>query len=284
MLYLIIMQKGFALPLILIGILIVIVIAAGFFYLGRVTVQKPSTTTPTPLPSVSTSEQKDTSLPKLNPEEYGVISFAKIDNKVVLRYKNKFYDKQGYPEEPISISNPNDYSWTGLVKAPAYIDEFIKNYGESYDEIFSFKVFPNGKKILFIPRWEAEPVGDQGGWIFPVYYYDPANSPPTTKILSFTLTTGNEYIVPIIDQISSDGNYVSFDMFVCWNCHGHHPEKFLYSIGDKKAKRIGKVLDFKWLEKGNYEFKNYIVKECEEPGPGICNEDPNTLPLLTGQM
>lgn len=284
-------QKGNTLIFLLIGIL-VLAVAGGAYYLGRQTTPKFSST------PVSTSQPAPqiTSSPNIDSKDTGIVvksntvSFASVGDKIILRYKGKFFEESKTAfEDPteIKLGNEDSYSWYGLVDAPSYLEEQIRQRnGAGYNEIFSFKIFPDKKRFVFVMRWDNySPDPMKAGLELPVYLYDPSKDPDkSTKILSFKDPSDQKYNFPKIDQVSIDGKYISFNMFGCWNCGGHQPEKLLYQVDKGISKRIGKMIYFKWLESGNYEYKEYKEIECKESGPGACSEDESKLPLKTGRF
>lgn len=281
------MQKGQTGILILVGILVIAGIAAGAYYLGRSTIQtKPQNPIMTSSPVIfNVSEFQDSGI---TIKEY-TVSFARVGDKTLLRYKGKIYDQDdqyGNPQE-IKLNSVDNYQWYGLVDSP------IMNTQPTFakDEFFSFKVFPDKRNFVFVMRWDRLPEERSGQppkitQDFKVFFYDVTKGSKVTDTLSFVWPEDNGYPVPKIDKMSNDNRYVSFDMYGCWNCGGHQPEKLLLDVTTGISKRIGKVLEFEWQENGKYAYKEYIPKECP-PGPGIdygCFEEPNNLPLKQGQF
>ena len=273
------MQKGQSLMFILIGIVILGILAGGAFYFGRTIALKsrPSeiiANPPLPLPSAS-------------PKNFEVrvkdntISFLKIDSKVYLKYQGKIYDQdKNFEPQIIVLQNPDSYTWHGI------LDTDTSYTG---NEIFSFKVAPDNESFILIMRWDYLGSGTSkpkaGEKSYGIFYYD--SSKPEFKVsndLSFAPTSNSKYIVSKIDQFSQDGKYVSLNMFQCWNCDGHQPEKLLYNLKTGESKRIGKVSYFVWKDNGAYEYKDYLELQCKTSVPGPCSEDPTNLPLKTGQF
>lgn len=206
------------------------------------------------------------------------VSFAKVNGEILLNYKGKIYSQEYDPKtanvKKVDLKNIEQYQWRELVESPIKSPEaqFID------DELFDFRIFPNKEDFIIIMRWEQTDIP------YNVFYYNYL----TKKVigpLDFTPKNNKTryYRVPKIDQISLDGEYVSFNMFSCWNCGGHQPETLLLKLGNMGTKRIGQVSLFNWKVKGAYEYKDYIVKECSEPSVGECSEDQENLPLKIGQ-
>lgn len=275
------MQKGFAAPLVILGFIVLIIVAVGGFYIGKITeptLQLPdSTTSPQiPLPVLTTEKIKD-----IVPIKANTVSFAKANDKIYLRYKGKIYNqptRQSDSPGEINLSNSESYEWYGLVDSP--IETPTSKFFS--DELFDFKIFPDQQSFLFIMRWDS-PQDSQSKVFqdFKTFYYD-ANNYQLSNPLNTKLSEVRGYNVPKIYKVSDDGKYVAFSMFGCWNCGGHQPETLLLKLVTNSTKRIGKVLLFSWKDNGNYEYKDYIVKECTELTPGECSEDPQNLPLKTG--
>ncbi len=88
-----------------------------------------------------------------------------------------------------------------------------------------------------------------------------------------------------IKSVSADGRYVAFDVTPCWGCGGGYPTTFLFDTVRKMRESdgdIGRVLEFEWLDNGNYQYKEFIDRECEVFN--TCYMDPATLPLLKGSF
>lgn len=273
-------------------ILIIIVISGGAYVLNKNSVGE---SLPSPMPTISSIKTPSiTSAPIATPNSVvnnpigeNTVSFAMIDGKAILQYHGKFYDVDDsiYSPTPLTISNLNSYPWKGLVDRPESKDAYY------IDEIFSFKSLPNKLGFVFVMRWETEqkntPTASNpsSGAIIPnykVFYYDAIKN-KLFNSLTFE-PNSSQYSVPKIDKISSEGKFISFNMFGCWNCGGHKPETLLLNLETNISKRIGKIENFTWGENGNYTYKEYKVIDCAEPGPGQCNEDPTKLPLLRGQF
>lgn len=239
----------------------------------RTTNASPSTTKQ--LSPTETAEAVDNGIPITE----NTVSYAYIDNEIILQYKGKTYRPGTDAEDPREASIPTSaQTWIGLVDAPTKDDGF--------NELFSLEkavYVPQGTvpKFLFVVRLDID--------TYKVYYYDTV----AKQLKDFTSSiidpkeTAN---VPKIGWMSMDNNYASLNMFECWNCGGHKPATLLLNLQTGAVKRIGKTSYFNWKEKGNYEYKEYITKTCPTLPPGQegmqleCAEDPGSLPLKTGQM
>ena len=104
-------------------------------------------------------------------------------------------------------------------------------------------------------------------------------------LLSFTKTYREYFYVAKIDQISADEKCVSFNLFPCWTCVYDQAEKVLLDLESLSAVNIGRVSYFRWRDGREYEYKEYIEKDCypEDAAYGYkCPEDPSILPLKQG--
>lgn len=190
--------------------------------------------------------------------------------------------------EPLELSSEigDSGNWTELIVEP------IKNPTNAAsiliaDSLFSFKQIPNTRKFLFVSDMSRN-IGPVGGPWVPdqmekaLYLYDPDSGTKLKKIQVFDKSF--KYSFPKLDQFSSEGRYVELKLFGCWGCGGHMPETYLLDLQTLMAKNIGKVSYFEWQDGGNYGYKDYIVIECTEPGPGDCSKDPKDLPMKTGSI
>ena len=158
------------------------------------------------------------------------------------------------------------------------------------DELFSFKKSPVSGSFLFAVSWSRSASQSAPGAWSPtrferiLYLYDRnAVGEKLKKAAVFDKTTA-QYSFPKIDTFSPDGRFASIMLFACWGCGGHTPETYLLDTQTLKTKNIGRVSYFEWKSNGSYGYKDYIVIECSKPGPGECNQNPDSLPLKTGTL
>lgn len=223
------------------------------------------------------------------------ITSAFIGSHIILQYKHIYYDQNGgLNGDPVKVvvTNPDAYHWTGLVDGP-------DNHGNPVplDDIFSFKVAPNGRDFLFVMQADNYiAASGSAGQAYTVYYYHSNSaSPSATQLLLYKSfytplkkLSQQDYTVPKIDQFSSDGNYVSILLYHCAECTKHHPQYLLYNLASESQRNIGIVSNFSWLNNGAYQYKDYILTDCP-PNTGInlmdqeCSQDPENLPLKVGQ-
>ncbi len=275
--------------LLIIGIIVgLLIVGFGGYFVGKQnSKQPPQPQLPTESPTMTTPTTQATISPTAIPQDAGIpiqantVSFTRVNGTIYLRYKGKIYNEEAANKNDASLTNlptPDNYTWYGLVDAPA----ISANTG--FDELFDFKVFPNRYNFVFIMRWPIDDTKTD----YKVFSYD-AFAPNNKVSLIYTSTqanNGNEYPVPRIRQVSTDGNYIAFSLFACWNCGGHIPNTMLYNMVTKATKQIGKVSYFTWKDKGAYEYKEYKAIPCVTPleGHGECSEDPNSLPIISGVL
>ncbi len=187
------------------------------------------------------------------------------------------------PHELICL-NQNDYKWTPLVTEPIDNSAGDKSILVS-DNLFSFKKIPNTDNFLFVVDWERA-----GGELNVqkwsptkservLYMYDKDNAGHELKNIA-TYTTA----YPKIDSFSPEKRYVSLNFFGCWGCGSNKPPTLLLDTKNFTTKNIGRVSQFSWTSNGNYEYKDYVVIDCEYPQGWECTKEPDTLPLKTGKI
>lgn len=211
------------------------------------------------------------------------LGYQIINGNVILKYRDQYFSESiDYPPIKLQSSNVNVVNNELIC-----IMDTPKDVEAMYDELFSFKVFPDKQKFVYVMRWSLQEVEENRVNLFlPVFIYD-ISSKKNRQILSFRpYTSGQEkvYSFPHVESISSDNKHIAFTMHGCWDCGGHQPETLLYSVNEGQTRNIGKVIDFKWLKSGVYQYKDYVVISCEEPGPGECFKKAEDLPVKSGRM
>ncbi|MFH1187571.1 MAG: hypothetical protein V1688_01775, partial [bacterium] len=193
------------------------------------------------------------------------------------------------PHELICL-NPSDYKWTALVTEPIDNSAGDKSILVS-DRLFSFKQIPNTDNFLFVVEWWRYGGESAAAKLLTknekvLYVYDKDNAGHELKnIATYTYDESSGGLSPRIDSFSPDKRYVSLDLFGCWECGSNKPPTLLLDTKNFTTKDIGRVSQFSWTSNGNYEYKDYVVIDCEDPQGGWeCTKDPNTLPLKTGKM
>jgi len=283
-------QAGF-IHLVVVGvILLVLSLSVGAYFLGRqsggVGYKFPFKTPESKLSAVpvntSTLKEEKSEDSGIEVEKY-TISFARDGEQVFLRYRDEYYappvgNQYGINELTTGLYNADSLTWIGLINP---LDDM--DHG-GFDDILSFKVLPGNKNFIFTTRWEKHD-GDKTYWFINIFYYDQdLGKNKLVNLFSSNSKDTGKLVIPIVDQISNDGKYVSFNMHPCWNCDGRPTEKMLLNLETNQFKKINWVLEFKWENNGKYFYKDYIEKECTEPAQGPCIEDPKDLPVKQGQF
>lgn len=266
------------------GIIFVLLVigGSGFFFGVQTTLNNLPTPTPTntPTPTVTNTPTPTIVVPTDTgiPIGANTVSFTRVDGKLYLRYKGHLYSQEAANKNDYTLTqlpNPDAYQWYGLVDAPQIPADAL-----AFDEVFDFKLLPNKYDFIFIMRWPTNATTID----YRVFYYDSYKE--GNKVTNFFNTSVNPdtkgYQIPRLYEITSDGKYIAFNMFSCWNCGGHQPEVLLFDRETKETKNIGKVSYFKWRTKSDYEYKEYKVIECKFEGPGECSIEPDKLPFITG--
>lgn len=275
----------------LLFIVTVTIVGGTFYYLGEQQQAKNSPTGKLPLPmtpspavvfppdeietSTVAEEQKvkDEAVVPIGPN---TVSFARVEENTYLRYRDKIYDDSNQFElHEVQLLNPDQYSWYGLVDAPAKVvpNEFMN------DEVFGFKVAPDKKSFAFVMRWNSQESPEKASDYY-LFYYTPFDKfRQSILVKKFPVSDPSK-----IDQYSPDSKFLSLNLFDCWNCGGHKPETMLVRLTDNEMKNIAKTSFFNWLADGKYEYKDYIVKPCSQETMGECFEEPEKLSLKTGQF
>lgn len=241
-------------------------------------------TTNDPIPT--NSQIKPTELSSIDAFKKDTLYMANTNGIIFLEYNDNFFtqnEKTAYALEDAnaSVSDPENHKWIEILEKPG---RFTDPEGLEYNSLFDFKIAPDGHTIYFIMRW-SQRIGEILEQSFHVYQYDVEN-PSSLKEISHDLNG-----VPVISQISNNGNYIAFKTFGCWNCTSGHPGTKLFRLSDSKTKDIGKTAFFSWKDNGNYEFKKAVQLPCptEKDGTeGGCYvqpyEDAANLPLEYGSF
>jgi hypothetical protein len=303
-----IVKKG-CIPILLGMVFVMILVAVSAYYLGamRSNIINLSSSTISP-----TTTQADSAMqtPELRSDDnLGLTtwSFSEVGDDLYLKQTISFYndkvmypnkeervitiaftqDDQSYNPQEVELFDEMEHSWEDILMEP------IKDYSGSasilvYDKLFSFKRAKKTNSFIFVVelarsvRNEADDHwrSYQGERV--IYLYN-QTSKDLKKIATFPNNSTN-YVYPKIRHFSQDGRYVYVNLFGCWNCGGHAPETFLIDLVTFKTLNIGKTSYFEFRQDGDYEYKDYVSIECDEPQPGECLQDPNSLPLKTGKI
>lgn len=284
-------QVGFSPILLIISVFVIALVTGGAFYMGKINGFVYTMPFRPPQPLVTKVPVNVDSVKTEESEDFGVdvgkytVSFTRDGEQVFLRYRDKYYgvptgNQYGVNELTTGLYNADSLNWTGLVNPPDDVDH------GGFDDILSFKVLPGNKNFIFTTRWEKHD-GDKVYLFINVYYFDPdlgKNKIVNLYSANSVENTAKSFAIPIVDQISPDGKFVSFNMHPCWNCDGRPSEKMLLNLETNQSKKINWVLEFKWENGGKYFYKDYIEKICEGDTVGPCTEDPKDLPTKQGQF
>jgi len=177
------------------------------------------------------------------------VSFNKVDESFRINYLGKIYheqDTESYGPREVFPETADDYTWYGLVDTP---DDVIGT-----PELFSFKAPPTYRSFIFIMRWDRS-----DGEKYEMYRF---HDNQVTKLTDFT--KDRAFYVPILDNFSLGGNFVSINIFSCPTCTYEEPEILLYHIPSGETRNIGRVSYFSWGDDDNaYEYREY--KEGVDP-------------------
>jgi len=190
----------------------------------------------------------------------------------VMNFEDSIYLAQNTSEPTLYLRN-NTYT-TSKVSASDQVNTNKKSIltVQKNSEILGMVSSANKKTIIF------SVLNGSGGDAVSVYSYNLEKN----SLQNISLTSNNglstyRYAAP--NTISADGKYVSFNVFSCWRCDGAYPTTAIYDMQTGQTKEIGRTTDFKWLENGMYEYKNFVPEACpvEEIGSGECFKDPTTI-------
>lgn len=216
------------------------------------------------------------------------------DNKVDLpntkaRSEVRFFSNLAFEEVlDTGVVEEDSPQWVDILQVP------VLDYKDSTsihidDYILSFKQVPNSSHFIFSVDFtrvfsvEEVPTSWNPYESHRVLYIYDIETRKLAEIADFDWIN-NEYSYPKINEFSPDSKYAQISLFGCVACGGHYPELLLVNLQNLQTKNIGKVLNFEWGSNGSYTYKDYIVSDCTELGPGPCNIDPDTLPLKSGRF
>lgn len=254
-------QHGFSVIATLLVVFIIGTLVFLYFYLGLVEIH------PDQIKLPYLTEQNGNKVDESNPEN--TIQFSKLGRETYLKYKEIIYtydDPQTLNPRVASL-NDVDLQWQSILTTQSEI------------KMFGFRNFP-GESFMFITY-----SGGNDESAYKVYYYDGTSIRKVrlAELVSISLS-GTFYKVPKIDQISADGKYVSFKMFKCWDCALHHPEIMIFNTQENKARSLGKISYFRWLENGKYEYKDFQDRGCQIGEQGECFRNPGSQVSLFGEI
>ena len=235
-------------------------------------------------------------------------SFADVDGNVYLRqtidivddkascFENEaktvirvYSEDESYEPNEVTSDMSGHNNWIDVLQEP--IEDIAGTASVLVaDRLFSFKRVVGSSNFLFVVelRRMTDALAD-GRWVtyqnkMELYLYDQGKK-ELRKIITFPNEI-SKYFYPKISSFGGEGRYVLIEVFACWSCGGHVPETFLVDLQTFKMLNLGKVSYFSWREEGNYEYKDFVLTECEGSysAGGECFQDPNTLFLKTGKI
>lgn len=247
--------------------------------------QQGATPSGTIMPSAIAMEPVDFEDKSLVTPGPNTVSIARHEGNIYLLYRDKVYTPSTQQGEltPIENVNKDDYTWFALVNAPDFVPpgEFM------FDEVFDLRLSPNERDVVFIMRWG--PKTQTGDTIeYYLYYYSPTRPQKLELLRKFTPSQKYEggYYVPKLDNFNNiQPELFTMNLFPCWNCGGGKPAILLADALNKHFTFLGPVSFFEWT--GNqriFNYKEYKEVECDGPTMGPCSENPDNLPMKTGEF
>lgn len=216
---------------------------------------------PSPTPQAGPREHVAEEYPDFQgiPVGENTVAFNKVDESFRIKYMGQIFHEQdtgSFLPREVFPENADQFQWYGLVETP---DDVV---GEP--KLFSFKAPPTYRSFIFIMKWDRE-----DGERYEMYRFQDNQ---VTKIEEFT--KDRNFYVPIIDDFSLGGNFVSINIFSCPTCYDEEPEILLYHLPSGESRNIGRVSYFAWGDDDNaYEYKEYKA--------GV---DPDTVPLRKNEF
>jgi hypothetical protein len=216
-------------------------------------------------------------------KQENILSYTRVGGKLIFKVGKLIY--QDDPEGEINTKAQKwdsslNYPWTELLNLE-------RDRGVSA-RLFSFRPFPKSPDFLLVIETRATLLKEYHA-SFPTYmvfrYSEFPKENRLSYLLSFAKTYRENHYVAKIDQISSDEQCVSFNLFSCWTCVYEHPEKVVMDLASLTAENIGRVSYFKWRDQKAYDYKDYIEEDCfpDDTRYGYkCPVDPSKLPLKQG--
>lgn len=251
-------KKGFPIKIVVIIAIVFILIFAGIFAVILLSGGQPEEQVvdnqvfaPSPTPEVGPREHTAEDYSEFNgvPIDEGTVAFNKVDESFRIRYFDQIYHEQdsgSFQPREVFPETADDFDWYGLVDTP---DDVV-----GQPQLFSFKAPPTYRSFVFIMRWD-----DEAGEKFEMYRF---HDNQVTKLEEFR--KDRSFYVPVLDNFSLGGNFVSINIFSCTTCFDEEPEILLYHIPSGESRNIGRVSYFAWGDDDNaYEYKEY--KEGVDP-------------------
>lgn len=180
------MQRGFAPILIIIGILIIVSIVGGAYYLGT---RKPTTVVPSPTPTVTSQTPQSTFIPSPVPQKS-----CKSDKDCNIGYKCKIETCAA----PMIVCPSNAEPDCGKSVCSGYCIDETANWKIYTNLKYKFAVkYPTDWKYIEVPNSTYKfPAGKDGIWFLPQFASLPALYTEDLPPISLWLSTTDPFINP----------------------------------------------------------------------------------------
>jgi hypothetical protein len=225
----------------------------------------------------------DTPSKERSAEDSSTLYVKRIQGKLHFRVGNRIYSEDSGGE-----INLDAKAWV-----PSQKDNWdkIMDFGsknETPARLFSFRQFSKSDDALLIIETRPQLLKEYTS-PFPSYvlfrYSESSEEHKLNHLLTFSRPLRGGYYVAKIDRFSPNEKHVSLNLYTCWSCAREYPNKVLLDLESLVVKDIGQVSYFKWDVGSNYEYKEFIEKDCFEDASGTrykCPEDPANLPTKKG--
>lgn len=157
------------------------------------------------------------------------------------------------------VAKYDDINWMPLLD---YVQTNLE--GDFFTALLDFQQVSNPHfNFIFIVATSVDNDRDMN---YDVYIHTIDNT--VEKIATFTPEFMEKYNDIKITDINDAGNFIAFEMFSTGYIKNTYPATILLlNTETKMTKDIGNKPYFKWLKKGEYQFKNYIKVSCSEANP-----------------
>lgn len=240
------------------------------------------------------SQRSDSSYIPPYAESYAELSHTVDNGKLLIKLGKNIFVAEGNNDGTTipasSYPNAENLNWV------KHSMKFVENDTTKTD-VFDAKIVPNGKGVVVVLMNYTEssihPISGMGSRSI---YYLSESGTPENKAYSFANFFDNDFnegrTFPRIAEISKDGSLAAFDLFGCWGCGGHNPEKLLISLDldenyQRKTINLGQVQEFKFNDNGSFSYRPYPM-ECYDDNDWQQNieaftkcEQVNKKPVIT---
>lgn len=191
------------------------------------------------------------------------------------------YDQDGFPKEIIGYDKEQliKLTWNHLINQEITGVKGVTQL-TNIGHIFHFIQLPNRQLLIVLNEekstenlYEKENI---------VYLFNPETN-LMHKVHSFDSQT-SRFHYPRFYSLSEDSMHLSLKLYECWGCESDYPEYFLVNTNSFETKNIGQLSYFKWLENGNYEYKELVRVPCDHEIYDYCEKPFADLPMLYGKF